>query len=335
MRLLAGLILATLAATTPSRAQAPDGRALFERADKGHCGACHQVPGPAAQKRAEVGPPLSGTRMRELGRVSLKAIVSDLTSANPATPMPPYARHRILDNAEIDRVVGYLLALPAEAPPPVAEGMPPAGDATQRAAAIDAGRKIAQRKFKDGRTIASCFPNGGRRVAAAYPQYDARVKRVVTLETAVNQCLKTHKEPLLDPAEGEMASLMAYLRSLSDGQKVAVRVPPGAEDKLADGKRLFHTRMGQRNYACASCHAQNAGKAFDGLPLSAAASQAAQWPTMRDGKPVTLQVRMRECLERMGAAPFAAGSDELNHIEYYLTTLANKQPMLANTPRAR
>jgi hypothetical protein len=41
---------------------------------------------------------------------------------------------------------------------------------------------------------------------------------------------------------------------------------------------------------------------------------------------------MRECLERMGAAPFPAGSDELNQLEYYVTSLSNGMP-LALGPR--
>ena len=47
----------------------------------------------------------------------------------------------------------------------------------------------------------------------------------------------------------------------------------------------------------------------------------------------SLQMRMRECLERMGAAPFAAGSDELNNLEYYLTYLSNGLAMRPNTWR--
>jgi hypothetical protein len=44
---------------------------------------------------------------------------------------------------------------------------------------------------------------------------------------------------------------------------------------------------------------------------------------------------MRECLELMGAAPFAAGSDELNSLEYYLTSLANGMPIKANAWRPK
>jgi len=203
------------------------------------------------------------------------------------------------------------------------------------AAAVEAGKKAWQAKFRDGRSLAGCFPNGGRRIATHYPQYDVRMKRVVTLEMAVNQCLKSHGEVLYDVADAKtMGVVTAYLRSLSNGQKVAVRVPPAAENPFEQGRRLYFTRLGQRNYACASCHVQGAGRHFGEAALSPAIGQATHWPVIRDGNPVTLQARMRECLELMGAAPFAAGSEELNHLEYFLTYLSNGLALSANAYRA-
>jgi sulfur oxidation c-type cytochrome SoxA len=138
---------------------------------------------------------------------------------------------------------------------------------------LEEGRKLVNRKFRNGRSIAACFPNGGRRVAATYPQYDARLKRIVTLEIAVNQCLKTHAEPLLDATDPRtMGAVTAYLRSLANGQKVAIRVPAAAEERFAQGARLYFTRMGQRNFACASCHVQGAGRYYADVALSPAAS---------------------------------------------------------------
>ena len=114
MRNLAALVLAAAAAALPAAAApAPTGAELFARPDKGYCIACHQVPkgaGPAT--RSDLGPALEGRRMRELGRAALRAILVDPMGANPDTVMPPYGRHRILDDAEIDRVVDYLDALP-------------------------------------------------------------------------------------------------------------------------------------------------------------------------------------------------------------------------------
>ena len=209
-----------------------------------------------------------------------------------------------------------------------------AQDAAAVAPVLDAGRRIWTRKFRNGRSLAGCFPNGGRRVAATYPHFDSRLKIVVTLEMAINQCLKSHGEALLDPVDpATMGAVMAYLRSLSDGQKVAVRVPQAAEGRFEQGRQLYFARLGQRNYACASCHVQGAGKRFEDAPLSPAIGQATHWLVLRGGTPVTLQARIRECLELMGAAPFPAGSDELNNLEYFLTSLSNGLALRANPRR--
>jgi sulfur-oxidizing protein SoxA len=204
-------------------------------------------------------------------------------------------------------------------------------NAAAASATIEAGKALWTRKFKDGRTLGGCFPNGGRRVAASYPQFDPRLKRVITLEMAVNQCLKAHGETLYDHSDPHtMGAAIAYLRSLSNGQKIAVRVPPAAEDRFEQGRRLYFSRIGQRNFACASCHVQGAGKRYEDVPLSPAIGQATHWPVIRKGVALTLQDRMRECLELMGAAPFPAGSEELNNLEYFLTYLSNGMPLSAN-----
>lgn len=108
------LLAAAVAAAGPALAQqATAPLELFVRADKGQCIACHQLPegrGPAT--RADVGPRLEGPRMRELGRARLREILEDPTRANPQTVMPPFGRHRLLEPAEAQSIVEFLLALP-------------------------------------------------------------------------------------------------------------------------------------------------------------------------------------------------------------------------------
>jgi sulfur-oxidizing protein SoxX len=109
--LLRAVALTALALSAAVFAESPP--PAFVQRDKGHCIACHQVPegaGPAT--RADVGPRLTGARMRELGRVRLRELIEDPTRANPDTVMPPFGRHRILEPAEIGRIVEYLHALP-------------------------------------------------------------------------------------------------------------------------------------------------------------------------------------------------------------------------------
>ena len=100
-------------APVPAAAQVPDGRALFMRPDKGNCVACHQVPGGAGPvTKANVGPPLDGARLKGWDREKLRALLEDPARMVPDTVKPPYGRHRILEAAEIDRLVEFLRALP-------------------------------------------------------------------------------------------------------------------------------------------------------------------------------------------------------------------------------
>lgn len=329
----AGLLIAALLAAANAPAQAPSVPETFARADRGNCAACHALPAALGRAGGDVGPALAGARMRELGSAQLRALLDDPMRANGNTTMPPFGRHQILSAAQTDAIVQFLQALPEGEPAYIEPAAEPDASAIQPI--LDRGHALWTRKFKDKRSLAGCFPNGGRRVAALYPQYDARVKRVVTLEMAINQCLKVHREELLDPTEPDMGSIVAYVRSLSVGQKVNVRVPSAAQPRLDEGRRLYFTRMGQRNFACASCHVQAAGKRYGDRILSPVAGQAARVMEAREGKPLTLQALMRECLERMGAAPFPAGSDELNRLEYYVAWRSNGMPLASGAGRAR
>jgi sulfur-oxidizing protein SoxA len=133
-----------------------------------------------------------------------------------------------------------------------------------------------------------------------------------------------------------MGAILAYVRSLSEGQKIAVRAAsPVAEERFEQGRRLYFTRMGQQNYACASCHVQNAGRFFGDTALPAAPGSAARWPFVREGRAITLQSQVRECLDRMGAAAFPAGSDELAQLDYFLTVLSQGHAIRPNAWRPR
>ena len=325
MKVRAVLLAAAVSAALGAVAQPVPVPDAFARADKGNCISCHALPASLGRPGGDVGPALIGTHMRELGAARLRELLEDPMRGNANTSMPPYGRHRILDAGEITALVRFLGSLP-DGEPGYAEPATSSDESAVRNA-MERGRALWTRKFKDKRSLSGCFPNGGRRAAAVYPQYDARVKRVVTLEMAINQCLKVHHEALLDPLEPDMAAIVTYARSLGRGQKLNVRVPAAAQARFDEGKRLYFTRMGQRNFACASCHAQAAGKRYGAIILPPAKGLVANSAAAADGKVLTLQARMRQCLERMGAAPFPAGSDELNHLEYYVAQQSNGMPL--------
>lgn len=79
---------------------------------KGNCLGCHAVPtDPAAVTQANIGPPLVVINQRYPDKAKLRAQIWDATVANPKTVMPPFGRHSILTEQEIDKVVEYIFSL--------------------------------------------------------------------------------------------------------------------------------------------------------------------------------------------------------------------------------
>jgi L-cysteine S-thiosulfotransferase len=201
---------------------------------------------------------------------------------------------------------------------------------------IDRGRIMWETPFRNGKTFAGCFANDGRNVAGNYPYFDPGGDKVVTFEMDINRCLRDNGEaefPFNDKAT--MGTLTAYARTLSDGMRVNVRVDgAGALAKYEQGKKLYFRRIGQYNFACASCHMANAGKILRTEILSPSVGQSTHWPVFRGGDNLnTLHMRYRRCMEQMRAVPFPAGSEELNNLEYFHTYLSNDLPMRASVYR--
>jgi sulfur-oxidizing protein SoxX len=75
---------------------------------KGNCHSCHLI---AGINYGDVAPPLVSMKQRFPDKAKLRAQVWDASVANPKTVMPPFGRHGILSEDEIDKVVEFLLTL--------------------------------------------------------------------------------------------------------------------------------------------------------------------------------------------------------------------------------
>lgn len=201
---------------------------------------------------------------------------------------------------------------------------------------IDQGKAMWEQPFKNGKTYADCFPNNGKMVAGNYPLYDEKLGKVVTFEMAINLCLVANNEPPLKISDMNMLGvLMSYARTLSDGMKMNIKVDsPAALEKFEAGKRFFYTRRGQLNFACASCHVQNAGNTLRTEILSPTIGQATHWPVFRGGDNLnTIQARYKRCLEQIRAVPLEQGGEDFNNLEYFHSYLSNGLPLKASVYR--
>ena len=109
--------VSTLACISYAAAQSPtvDGRTIFIDERKGNCSACHRTPTDAALKSVStIGPSLEAIKQKyplAADRLRLRNAIWDLSKTAPNTIMPPYGKHRILTDPEIDALITYLETL--------------------------------------------------------------------------------------------------------------------------------------------------------------------------------------------------------------------------------
>lgn len=80
----------------------------FDR-KKGNCLACHMMDDGASP--GDIGPPLVAMKARFPDKAKLREQIHDPMITNPNTRMPPFGKHRIISDSEIDAIVEYLYTL--------------------------------------------------------------------------------------------------------------------------------------------------------------------------------------------------------------------------------
>lgn len=85
------------------------GKVLAFDRSKGNCLACHLIEG--GELAGNYGPPLLMMKLRFPDRDVLREQIWDASVRMQTTRMPPFGRHRILTEEEIDLVVDFILTL--------------------------------------------------------------------------------------------------------------------------------------------------------------------------------------------------------------------------------
>jgi len=98
-----------LAAEKKAMTPVQKGKKLAFHKKKGNCLACHQITG--GTMAGNMGPPLVAMKARFPDKAKLRAQIWDATKANPNTAMPPFGRHKILSEKDIDLIVEYIHTL--------------------------------------------------------------------------------------------------------------------------------------------------------------------------------------------------------------------------------
>ena len=202
---------------------------------------------------------------------------------------------------------------------------------------VDKGKSLFNKPFKNGKTYASCFRNGGIAIKQDFPYYDSATGKVITLESAINDCRSKNGEEPLKWKKGDIADVSAYMAYTSRGNKTNVTVPAdeGAQAAYKRGKAHFYAKRGQLNMSCADCHQWNAGNRIRADLLSPALGHTTHFPVYRSkwGGLGTMHRRYGGCNKQVRAKPYKAQSDEYRTLEYFHTYMSNG--LVMNGPGAR
>jgi sulfur-oxidizing protein SoxA len=221
--------------------------------------------------------------------------------------------------------------------------------AATRAMQSDDGLNPAMLWVARGRQSWSAAPEGGvpscagchgpldqamAGVAARHPAIHAASGRAIDLAGRIDVCrVERQGRPSAPPDDPEMVALAAAIGLRSRGMPVTPDPDPRMDPVRAEGERLYHTRMGQLDLACAQCHDALWGRRLAGNAIPQA--YALGYPTYRlEWQGVgSLQRRLRNCMTGVRAEPFTPGVPEMIAIEAYLA--ARAAGMAVETPAVR
>ena len=85
------------------------GKKIAMNKKTGNCLACHQFKG--AKLAGNIGPPLVAMKARFPDKKKLRNLIWDMTARNPNTSMPPFGKHKILKDSDIDAIAEYVHTL--------------------------------------------------------------------------------------------------------------------------------------------------------------------------------------------------------------------------------
>ena len=197
--------------------------------------------------------------------------------------------------------------------------------------ALDRGKELLEKPFKNGKTFADCFPDKGIGIRQNYPYFDEKTNEVVTLELAVNRCLEANGEKPYPYLKDDMAAVTAYMAFTSRGKPFDIKIPdnPKALEAYEDGKRFFYERRGQLNFSCASCHVQNPGERIRAEVLAPALGILNAMPIYRSewGAMGTTSRRFVTCNSQVRSTPLEPQDPSYRNLEYFLSYMSNGLPI--------
>jgi L-cysteine S-thiosulfotransferase len=164
-----------------------------------------------------------------------------------------------------------------------------------------------------------------KQAAATFPKLAPDGKTLRNLEDQIVHCSKrTPAKAVLAIDSEPTLALSAALHDLARSQ--SINVAP-VQPHLANGERLYTTRMGRINLACTHCHDEKVGANMRSEVISQA--QPTGFPIFRQSWQTLggIDRRLRACYSGVQAPMPEMGSTQLRDLELFLKVRAQGMPL--------
>ena len=107
--LYGSLIFFSISSANADTASITAGKKVALDRKKGNCLACHMIADEPLP--GNIGPPLAGMKARFPDKAAVRAQIWNASEKNPNSIMPPFGRHQILSEEEIDNLTDFIYSL--------------------------------------------------------------------------------------------------------------------------------------------------------------------------------------------------------------------------------
>ena len=169
-------------------------------------------------------------------------------------------------------------------------------------------------------------------VVGNYPMFDEAKGKVITLTTAVMNCVKDQGLPVGKKAWNydtglttDVEAYMAYASQEAE-KKVDIKITSAkAAAAYENGKKLFYTQRGYLELSCAECHVQGTGQRVRLEYMSSTLGHITHFPVFRSTKEklLTIENRVRGCVKDTGQVKPKHDGKFASDLIYFMAYMSN------------
>ncbi|WP_233192679.1 sulfur oxidation c-type cytochrome SoxA [Acidimangrovimonas sediminis] len=176
-----------------------------------------------------------------------------------------------------------------------------------------------------GKSCASCH-NGissMKGVRTHMPQIN-KAGQLWSMEDYINNCrTKRMGAKAWGWNSASMQDMVAAISVQSRGMPMDVKTTGDYAKYWKEGEKMYYTRYGQLQLACANCHEDHYGDNIRADHLSQGQINAFPTYRLKQGKLISIQNRFKGCIRDTRAATYKEGSPEFHALELYVASRGN------------